>query len=96
MPKQGVHIPLHPINILDRQPERNIYYGSSEKREDATELFKNETSMGGAVKTAWDTKDTEKSEKVDLTTETLWEVEWYARRPRLQASYLMGLLCFQA
>jgi len=96
IPKQGVHIPLHPVNTLHRQPERNIYYPSSEKREDATELIKNETPTGGAVKFAWDTKDTDKAEKVDPTIETLWEVEWYARGPRLQVSYLMGLLRFQA
>ena len=96
IPKQGIHIHLHPINILDRQPDRNIYYPSSEKRDDTTELFKNETPMGTAVKPPWDAKDTEKAEKVDLTAETLWEVEWYARRPRVHVSYLMGLLRFQA
>lgn len=94
IPKQGVHIPLHPINNLDRKPERNIFYPSSEKREDATELFENETPMGGAVKTAWDTKDTDKAEKVDLTTEILWEVEWYARGPRVLGVLFNGSIAF--
>ena len=91
IPRQGVHIPLRPINTLNRQPERNIYYPLSEKREDTTELIKDEPPKEGF---AWDAKDTDKTEKVDPTTETLWEVEWYARGSSLQVSYLMGLLRF--
>lgn len=61
-----------------------------------TETFQNESPMGKAVKTSWDAKGTGKAEKVDPTTEALWEVEWYARSPRVQVSYLMGPLYFQA
>jgi len=53
------------------------------------EPFRNKTSTGEAVNTSWDTKDTSKVEKMDPTTEALWEVEWYAHRPSLKVSYLM-------
>ena len=43
-----------------------------------TEVFQDETPMGEAVKATWGAQDTGKSEKVDPTTEALWEVEWYA------------------
>lgn len=75
IPKQGAHIPLQPINLY-QPPERNIYYPSSEKREAMTETFQNESPMGKAVKTSWDAKGTGKAERVDPTTEALWEVEW--------------------
>ena len=41
-----------------------------------TETFQNESPMGKAVKTSWDAKGTGKAERVDPTTEALWEVEW--------------------
>lgn len=61
-----------------------------------TETFQNESPMGKVVKTSWDAKGTGKAERVDPTTEALWEVEWYARRPRFQVPYLMGPFHFQA
>jgi hypothetical protein len=94
IPKKDLHIPLQPINIPYHPPERNIYYPSSEKRENTTELFQDETLMGAAVKATFGAKDTSKAEKVDPTIEALWEVEWYARKLRLQLSYLTGPLCF--
>ena len=48
------------------------------------------------VKVTWDTKDPGKAERVDPTTEALWEVEWYARTPRLRVSYLTSPLYSQA
>jgi hypothetical protein len=59
-----------------RAPERTVLYPSSEKREDVTDLLKNETLTEEIVRATWDSK---KGEKVDQTTEHLWEVEWYAR-----------------
>lgn len=76
MPKQGAHIPLQPVNNLYRPPERHVHYPSLEKREDVTNLFKDETPMGEMVRADWDTKYSGKFEKVDPTIEALWEVEW--------------------
>ena len=53
-----------------------------------TILFKNETPIGEVVTADLDTKYSGKSEKVDPTTEALWEVEWYALRRSLRVSYL--------